>query len=126
MPQNLEQTRKTVAGSGIHIDEILENIKDLLVTGYNPDKIILFGSFACGNPNEHSDIDIFIVKETPVQWIDRFTKVKEILFDPHRGIPVSPIVMTPSEVSEKLRVNDAFLNQIFSEGRLVYERNTFN
>ena len=38
-------------------DEIVERLKPL-----NPDKIILFGSYAYGNPTEESDIDLFLIK----------------------------------------------------------------
>ncbi|MFT5660605.1 MAG: putative nucleotidyltransferase [Sulfurimonas sp.] len=38
--------------------EIVERLKPL-----NPDKIILFGSYAYGTPNEDSDIDLFLVKD---------------------------------------------------------------
>jgi len=37
--------------------EIVERLKPL-----NPDKIILFGSYAYGEPNEDSDIDLFLIK----------------------------------------------------------------
>ncbi len=37
---------------------IIEKLKPL-----NPDKIILFGSFAYGTPNDDSDIDIFLLKD---------------------------------------------------------------
>ena len=38
--------------------EIVERLKPL-----NPDKIILFGSYAYGTPNEDSDIDLFLIKD---------------------------------------------------------------
>ena len=38
--------------------EIVEKLKPL-----NPDKIILFGSYAYGTPNEDSDIDLFLLKD---------------------------------------------------------------
>ncbi|MFA7084223.1 MAG: nucleotidyltransferase domain-containing protein [Arcobacteraceae bacterium] len=38
--------------------EIIERLKPL-----NPDKIILFGSYAYGTPNEESDIDLFLLKD---------------------------------------------------------------
>ena len=37
---------------------IIERLKSL-----NPDKIILFGSYAYGTPNETSDIDLFLLKD---------------------------------------------------------------
>ena len=38
----------------IGTDKISE-IVNKIASGYNPDKIILFGSYAKGNPNEDSD-----------------------------------------------------------------------
>jgi|TARA_Y100000310_G_scaffold245507_1_gene250487 predicted nucleotidyltransferase len=38
--------------------EIVERLKPL-----NPDKIILFGSYANGNPTDDSDIDLFLLKD---------------------------------------------------------------
>jgi len=46
----------------INIEElkplIIERLKPL-----KPDKIILFGSYAYGTPNEDSDIDLFLLKD---------------------------------------------------------------
>jgi predicted nucleotidyltransferase len=44
----------------------IEKLKPLIVERLkplNPDKIILFGSYAHGTPNEDSDIDIFLLKD---------------------------------------------------------------
>jgi predicted nucleotidyltransferase len=38
--------------------EIIERLKPL-----NPDRVILFGSYAYGTPNEDSDIDLFLLKD---------------------------------------------------------------
>ncbi len=38
--------------------EIVERLKPL-----NPEKIILFGSYAYGNPTEDSDIDLYVIKK---------------------------------------------------------------
>lgn len=41
--------------------EKITEIVDKIASGYNPDKIILFGSYATGNPNEDSDLDLFVI-----------------------------------------------------------------
>ena len=50
------------------IQEVVERIK----TEYQPEKIILFGSYAYGTPNEDSDIDLLIVKDTDKGRVDRY------------------------------------------------------
>jgi len=38
---------------------------------YQPEKTILFGSYAWGEPDKHSDLDLFIIKETQERHIDQ-------------------------------------------------------
>ena len=45
---------------------IQEFILELKVKGYNPSKVVLFGSYAKGHPHEYSDIDLAI-------WDEKFT-----------------------------------------------------
>jgi predicted nucleotidyltransferase len=54
---------------------IVEQIKE----GYEPERIILYGSYACGRPTRDSDIDLFIVKETDKRRTDRFVEVKRLI-----------------------------------------------
>jgi len=101
---------------------ILSPIITRLQRDYQPERIILFGSYAYGEPTKDSDIDLFIVKDTPLRWVDRFVEVKRLIFDPDRRIAVSPCVYTPSEVEERLTAGDSFINEIFRKGTVLYER----
>ncbi len=40
----------------------ISNIISRIVSGFNPDKIFLFGSYANGQPNDDSDIDLLVLK----------------------------------------------------------------
>lgn len=91
-----------------------------LVRGYGPQKVILFGSYAWGTPDGDSDIDLFIVKNTPERFIDRWTSVRRILSDRHRMVGLDVFVLTPSEVTERLAVGDQFVRQILEQGELLY------
>ncbi|OGV72645.1 MAG: hypothetical protein A3K18_20155, partial [Lentisphaerae bacterium RIFOXYA12_64_32] len=42
-------------------DETLNEVKQRLVDGFHPDKIILFGSQARGTADDRSDVDILII-----------------------------------------------------------------
>ena len=46
------------------IREILDDLVSTLVREYNPERILLYGSYASGEPDEASDIDLFTVKES--------------------------------------------------------------
>jgi predicted nucleotidyltransferase len=45
------------------ITKEIENIRDLIIQEYHPDKIILFGSFAKGTEHDDSDIDILVISD---------------------------------------------------------------
>lgn len=73
----------------------INNIKRIIVNRLkplNPIKIILFGSYAHGNPNENSDIDLCVVKETIDSKIREKRKIRELLKD----INISKDILVPS------------------------------
>jgi len=98
----------------------IERIVKRIAEGYRPLKVILFGSHVWGEPTEDSDIDLLIVKETSDRFIDRWVAVRELIADPQRRIPVSPIVVTPGELMRRLAGGDQFFQHIVSRGKLLY------
>jgi predicted nucleotidyltransferase len=98
----------------------IERIVKRIAEGYQPAKVILFGSHAWGQPTEDSDIDLLIVKETSDRFIDRWAKVRELIADPTRRIPVEPIVMTPEELDRRIARGDQFFQRIVTDGKLLY------
>jgi len=103
-------------------EKILSEIVEKLKREYDPIKIILFGSYAYGNPTEDSDIDLFILKDSKERGVERFVSVKKIIYDPNHKIPVSPLVYTPKEVEKRLRMGDDFIKEILEKGVILYER----
>jgi len=63
------------------VKNILSEIVEKLKSEYKPLKIILFGSYAYGNPTEDSDIDLLILKDTNKRRVDRFVQVKRIIYN---------------------------------------------
>lgn len=103
-------------------NELIQQILHKIVTGYTPELVILFGSYAYGEPDEMSDIDLLIIKETMQRPIKRWTELKRLLRDRNRLAPVSPLVYTPQEVEERLALGDMFLEEILERGKTLYER----
>ena len=95
---------------------MVKKLKD----NYTPKKIILFGSYAYGNPKSNSDIDLLIIKETSERFIDRWSSVRRILTDPKRTIALEALVLTPQELSERLAKGDQFLAEILKKGEVLY------
>lgn len=94
-----------------------------LVERYQPQQIILFGSLAYGTPDEDSDIDLLIIKETTETPLERRVHVRQLLFDPQRRIPFSPLVLTPGELSHRLGIGDPFYQEILRYGKVLYAQN---
>jgi len=98
------------------IFEIVEKIR----REYQPEKIILFGSYAYGTPDRDSDIDLLIIKDTQERPIDRRVTVRRMVSDPKRFIPFEPIVLTPDEIQVRLEIGDQFLREIIEKGEVLY------
>ncbi|MEW6201333.1 MAG: nucleotidyltransferase domain-containing protein [bacterium] len=103
------------------IKKLIEEMVEKIVASYEPLKIILFGSYAYGEPDEDSDIDLLIIKDTDDRPIDRRVRVSEILSDPKQFIPIEPIVLTSDELKERLRIGDQFIEEILETGEVLYE-----
>ena len=104
------------------IKKLLSKIVEKLISKYKPLCIILYGSYAYGNPTEDSDIDLLILKNTNKRRVDRFVQVKKIIYDPRNKIPISPLIYNPKELEERLRIGDDFIKEIFKKGTILYEK----
>jgi predicted nucleotidyltransferase len=107
----VEQTQRTI-----------EQIAQRLIESYQPQRIILFGSMAYGKPNDDSDIDLLVVKETTESPLERRLRVRRLVADPRRRIPFSPLVLTPDELSRRLAAGDVFYQEIMRRGKVLYAR----
>jgi uncharacterized protein len=105
----------------IEKDKISE-IVNKIVFGYNPEKIILFGSYASGNPNENSDLDLFVIKETDVPRPERTMQVRKMIYG--SMVPVDLIVYTPNEIEESKNNKYSFVYAVLNTGKTLYERSS--
>lgn len=100
--------------------KIITEIVDRILKGYKPKKVILFGSYAYGEPTEDSDIDLLIIKNTDKRPIDRWVEVKRLLRDVSRTVPVAPLVYTEKEIEQRIAIKDFFIQEIFEKGDVLY------
>ena len=89
-------------------EKIYEELKEFVASlrkQYEVKKVYLYGSFATGDINEASDIDLIIVGEFEGRMPQRIVKVLDMT-----SLPIEPLVYTESEFMEmKTR---AFLEHI--------------
>jgi len=100
--------------------DIIQTILQRLIDRYAPQKVVLFGSYAYGEPDEDSDIDLLIIKDTPDRFIDRWVTVHRILTGTHRSLPLEPVVLTPQELEKRLAAGDQFIAEILDKGKVLY------
>lgn len=99
------------------INALIEEI----VSGYKPQKIYLFGSYAKGNYNENSDFDLLIIKDTSKRKIERNREVRKcIKMYPSNGLDI--FVYTPKELQEGLLQTVHIGKEAVNTGKLLYER----
>ena len=103
-----------------HIRTRIEQAVDLLKAHYQPERIVLFGSWAYGEPSSESDVDVLIVKQTDQPFHRRWAEVYQLVQPVVTGIDFSPFVMTPEEVAERQRTHDPFLEEILIRGETLY------
>ena len=101
-------------------DELLGDIARRIVEGFHPEKIILFGSYAYGQPHLYSDVDLFVIMESGETLFQRIGRVQQVARVPF--LPMDVIVRTPQEVEERLQMGDFFVAEILDKGKVLYER----
>src|SRR5438876_1593579 len=99
----------------------MKRINDLasqIAREFSPERIILFGSYAYGQPSDDSDVDLLVVlpfKGKPAR------KAIEIRNRVNPKIPLDLIVRTPERLAERVANNDWFMREIVEKGRTLYE-----
>ncbi|HBG05868.1 MAG: hypothetical protein A2075_07860 [Geobacteraceae bacterium GWC2_58_44] len=96
----------------------IDDIAARIAASCRPEKIILFGSYAYGNPCEDSDLDLLVVLRFEGQPI---YKSMEILEKVHPTLPVDLIVRTPEQLATRLELHDFFLQEVVRKGKVLYE-----
>jgi len=109
-------------GRPTEVEAVLGRIVQVIKEEYHPETIILFGSHAHGTASDESDIDLLIVKRTTKPFHERYAEVGGIIREVRRGWAVSPFVLSPSELRQRLRAGDQFLMDIVERGRVLYGR----
>ena len=98
---------------------LLETAVERLKTEFQPEEIYLFGSHAWGEPDEDSDVDLFvIVPESSERRIQRMQRAHHCLGD--LGFPKDVLVHTRAEVDRYKHLRASLPHQVLTKGRKLY------
>jgi predicted nucleotidyltransferase len=100
----------------VSIPDRIRDIAERIKTAYGAERVILYGSYARGEATEDSDIDLLVVARTEEGFLDRMAAVRAAIRDLRRGMPISPIVVTPDELEDHNKKGRAFVQVILEEG----------
>lgn len=108
----------------INIEELKPLIIERLIP-LTPSKIILFGSFAYGTPNENSDIDLFLLKDDlDIQSMRNYKlELQKRLFDIQKKylLGIDIFVDSTQRMEERIKnVKDQFYDEILTKGIKIY------
>ena len=100
--------------------EIVERLKPL-----NPDKIILFGSYAYGTPTKNSDIDLYVVTnddfipQSYKENMDIYLRVANAIQDFLQEYPTDLITHTKAMHKKFITLNSSFAKEILTKGEVL-------
>ena len=99
--------------------DTIQSVVRTIATGAKPHKIVLFGSYAKGEPTEDSDIDLLVIRETNLPIYKRAREIHSF-FNPY-PCPMDIMVYTPDEVEYWKDTPAAFVTRALREGKVLYE-----
>jgi predicted nucleotidyltransferase len=99
--------------------EAIDDVVRQIAEKFHPQKIILFGSYARGNPRPESDVDLLVIMETQMRDVDQADIIYRSLEIDLFGLDL--IVRTPESLAERITLGDSFLKEIVADGIIVYE-----
>jgi len=111
---------ETVPGAWLPVsEETIEGTVRQIIAQFDPECVILFGSYAYGKPRPGSDVDMLVVLATDRKESEQAVIVcREIDYQ----FPLDLIVRTPATLARRLELGDAFLSEVVGKGKVLYER----
>ena len=82
-------------------------------------KAIVFGSYARGEADQYSDLDLIIVAETSRTFFERYKEFPGLYEVWRKGIDL--LIYTPDELADMLAEHRAFIEYALDEGVVIYE-----
>ncbi|OGL45512.1 MAG: hypothetical protein A2W05_06385 [Candidatus Schekmanbacteria bacterium RBG_16_38_10] len=102
------------------IEDYLKNIVKKVTDNFNPEKIILFGSYAYGTPTKDSDIDLMVIMDTEMKPYERALPIRKAL--KYLGMPKDVIVRTPQEFERFKDIVGTTIYTAAHKGKVIYEK----
>ena len=100
---------------------VVDDIVDLIVPLVEPDKIILFGSYARGDQTEKSDVDLLILKKGLTDWHGMMNILYKAFFESKVDMSIDVLPIDYDKYYELCDTIGYIYYNVKREGKLVYE-----
>jgi uncharacterized protein len=97
----------------------IRKLTDQIVREFNPERIVLFGSYGRGEPRPDSDVDLLVI--LPFEGTG-FSKSVEILNRVAPEFPIDLLARRPADTARRYAEGDRFIREALDHGRILYER----
>ena len=98
---------------------VIDQTAAAIAERFRPQRIILFGSYAYGQPRPESDVDLLVIMDTSLKEIEQAIKICQAV-EHHFGLDL--LVRTPETLERRLALGDPFLREVMHKGTVLYER----
>jgi len=102
-------------------NETLIKVRERLVEGFAPSRIILFGSQARGTADDRSDVDILVVCSFKGKRRHLMLEMDRVLSGLDNAFDV--LILTPEEFQRDSVIPGTVGRYAYKEGKVLYERN---
>jgi len=104
----------------VAMDQV-EALSRQIAREFEPERIILFGSYARGNQHTDSDVDLLVLLPFDSK---PFRKSLEILNRINSPFAVDVVVRKPDDAARRYAEFDPLIRDAFDHGIVLYERNS--
>jgi uncharacterized protein len=99
---------------------VIQAIAGEIVQCWQPDKVILFGSYAYGTPEPWGDVDLLIAGEFDKDPISAVLEIRWAL--PRYHFSLDLVIRSQADINNRIEINDLFMKEIVPQGRIRYDR----
>ena len=97
---------------------LVQSYCDAVAQEFRPQKIILFGSYAYGQPTADSDVDLLVILPFRGNDVAKAIQIRSRFATP---FPMDLLVRKPEFIATRLRERDMFVEAVMTQGRVMYE-----
>lgn len=102
----------------------IEKIKDIILKAVDAEQIILFGSYAKGDYNKNSDIDLMVIIEKKINRKEKnriLDKMAITFFENNLNIDL--LIETKEDIEKYRNIIGTIIKPVLEQGRILWKKN---